>query len=73
MCNCLILSEKTQTSIYLFECLQRTEWDTLLFYGVIMSIGGLATFGYLELLSHQLFDAWGHTSANINIGVFGPD
>ncbi len=46
------------------------EWDTLLFfYGVIMSVGGLAQFGYLALVSQHLYTGLGATKANILVGI----
>jgi len=62
----------------IFNKIQRLEWDTLLFfYGVILCVGGLATFGYLGMLSEFLYGDWGHglplshlqTPANIMIGI----
>lgn len=62
----------------IFKKIQNLEWDTLLFfYGVILCVGGLATIGYLQLASHELYTVWGQhfsashqaTPANIVIGV----
>jgi len=48
----------------------RIEWDTLLFfYGVMLCVGGLAQFGYLAVLSRQLYTGMGATSANVMIGL----
>eukprot|EP00792_Barthelona_sp_PAP020_P005977 TRINITY_DN2868_c0_g3_i1.p1 TRINITY_DN2868_c0_g3~~TRINITY_DN2868_c0_g3_i1.p1 ORF type:complete len:653 (+),score=144.55 TRINITY_DN2868_c0_g3_i1:31-1959(+) len=48
----------------------KTEWDTLLFfYAIIMSIGGLATFGYLQKLASILYSALESWVANVIIGV----
>ena len=60
-----------------FKKIQRCEWDTLLFfYGIVLCVGGLATFGYLSELSQVLYQNWGttlsvhaQTPANITIGV----
>ncbi len=50
--------------------LARVEWDTLLFfYGVMLCVGGLAQFGYLTKLSHQLYTGMGATTANVMVGV----
>jgi len=50
--------------------LARVEWDTLLFfYGVMLCVGGLAQFGYLAKLSHQLYTGMGATTANIMVGL----
>lgn len=62
----------------IFQNINRVEWDTLLFfYGVILCVGGLATFGYLDIVSHTLYEQWGaglsaahqQTPANIIIGI----
>ena len=54
----------------IFKYMQEINWDTpLFFYGVMMSIGGLATLGYLENLSSSLYQALGPTSANIMVGI----
>ncbi len=61
----------------IFKKIRRAEWDTLFFfYGVIVSVGGLATLGYLELASHAMYTQWGAhlseihraTPANIVVG-----
>jgi len=61
-----------------FAQLQKAEWDTLLFfYGVILCVGALASFGYLELVSNYLYQDLGSklspihqaTPANIIIGL----
>lgn len=57
--------------------IERVEWDTLLFfYGVIMCVGGLATLGYLKLVSTTMYTDLGSslsvmhqaTPANILVG-----
>ena len=62
----------------IFNKIQNAEWDTLLFfYGIILSVGGLAVFGYLELVSHHLYDQMGRnlplihaaTPANVIVGI----
>ncbi len=62
----------------IFRKVQRAEWDTLLFfYGILLCVGGLATLGYLSMLSHTLYTTWGAglsamhqaTPANVAIGV----
>ncbi len=54
----------------IFEILERVEWDTLLFfYGVLVAVGGLATLGYLELASIQLYGHLGPTWANVILGA----
>jgi len=53
-----------------FQKIAQAEWDTLFFfYGVLLCVGGLATFGYLELVSRQLYGDMPHTVANSIIGV----
>ncbi|MBU2621424.1 MAG: sodium:proton antiporter NhaD, partial [Proteobacteria bacterium] len=52
------------------ERVSRAEWDTLLFfYGVILCVGGLSQFGYLNLLSNFMYVNLGFTQANVLIGV----
>lgn len=54
----------------LFRRLAPIEWDTLLFfYGVILCVGGLGQFGYLTGLSGFIYEGFGHTAANIMIGI----
>jgi len=54
----------------IFKRVARAEWDTLLFfYGVILCVGGLSQFGYLALVSHQMYDGLGATNANILVGI----
>ena len=53
-----------------FKALQRAEWDTLMFfYGVMLSIGGLGTLGYLHLGSDAMYGGLGPTAANVMVGV----
>jgi Na+/H+ antiporter NhaD/arsenite permease-like protein len=65
-------------SFDIFRKFHQIEWDTLLFfYGVILCVGALATFGYLQLISETMYQEWGkHLSdahqqspANITIGI----
>lgn len=52
-----------------FDRVAKAEWDTLFFfYGVIMSVGGLAFMGYLSLASHAIYEQLGHTTANVLVG-----
>jgi Na+/H+ antiporter NhaD/arsenite permease-like protein len=54
----------------IFKEVANAEWDTLLFFfGVIFCVGGLAYFGYLELLSATTYGELGPTWANVIIGV----
>jgi Na+/H+ antiporter NhaD/arsenite permease-like protein len=53
-----------------FQQLERAEWDTLMFfYGIILSVGGLGTIGYLAVGSEMLYDDLGATNANVLIGL----
>lgn len=61
-----------------FAKIQRVEWDTILFfYGIMLCVGGLASFGYLQGLSAILYSQWSQlfslehaqTPANITIGL----
>ena len=53
-----------------FGRLARAEWDTLLFfYGVVLSVGGLAFMGYLAAISHGMYVELGATEANILVGL----
>jgi len=65
------LSDSHESENYnVFEIIARAEWDTLLFfYGVLLCVGGLATMGYLELASTQMYGELGFTTANIIMGV----
>jgi Na+/H+ antiporter NhaD/arsenite permease-like protein len=52
-----------------FRYVAQVEWDTLLFfYGVILCVGGLATLGYLDLLSASSYDTLGPTTTNVLVG-----
>jgi Na+/H+ antiporter NhaD/arsenite permease-like protein len=54
----------------IFQVVERSSWDTLMFfYGVVLSVGGLATLGYLGLLSDLVYNNLGPTLANSLIGV----
>lgn len=65
------ISHDTQADPFdIFKRVAGAEWDTLLFfYGVILCVGGLSQFGYLALVSHQMYDGLGATNANILVGV----
>lgn len=61
---------KKKPAFDIFKKIARAEWDTLLFfYGVILCVGGLSQFGYLALVSHQMYDGLGATYANVLVGV----
>lgn len=54
----------------IFNILEKTEWDTLLFfYGIMLCVGGLGALGYLHTLSTFLYQDLGPTVANVSIGV----
>ncbi len=59
---------KSLKTLEIFPAIKELDWDTLLFfYGIMLSIGGLATLGYLEIVSTTIFV--NHTSGNIFIGI----
>ncbi len=65
-----ISSADHDTPFDIFKKVARAEWDTLLFfYGVILCVGGLSQFGYLALVSHQMYDGLGATNANVLVGI----
>jgi NhaD family Na+/H+ antiporter len=52
-------SEEEFVPFDIFNKVKRAEWDTLFFfYGIILCVGGLATFGYLEVISHAIYNGW---------------
>ncbi len=54
----------------IFNKVKEAEWDTLLFFfGVVFAVGGLGYIGYLELMSHGMYDGLGATTANILVGL----
>ena len=60
----------TQTPFNIFKSLERAEWDTLMFfYGIILSVGGLGTLGYLAVGSQLMYVDLGTTQANILVGL----
>lgn len=56
-----------------FDIMKRVaaaEWDTLMFfYGVILCVGGLAQFGYLNAISVFAYHDLGATFANVMVGI----
>jgi len=67
-------------TIEIFPAIKELDWDTLLFfYGIIFAIGGLATLGYLEIVSNTLYananwhtalpPAYQYAPGNILIGI----
>jgi Na+/H+ antiporter NhaD/arsenite permease-like protein len=64
------LPEPDHARFNIFEAIARAEWDTLLFfYGVLLCVGGLATLGWLELVSSALYGGLGPTWTNVALGV----
>ena len=60
-------TEKNKFDI--FQLTGKAEWDTLLFfYGILVSVGGLAALGYLKLISDDMYVTLGPTYANILVG-----
>jgi len=58
------------TQFNIFKSLERAEWDTLMFfYGIILSVGGLGTLGYLAVGSQLMYGDLGPTQANILVGL----
>lgn len=63
-------SEPTGSAFDVFSHIAKSEWDTLFFfYGVIMSVGGLAFIGYLGNISEFIYGELGATFANVLVGV----
>jgi Na+/H+ antiporter NhaD/arsenite permease-like protein len=53
-----------------FRQLERAEWDTLLFfYGIMLTVGGLGTLGYLAQASNAVYGGLGPTGANALVGL----
>tara|TARA_X000000950_G_C13860580_1_gene638553 strand:- start:421 stop:1827 length:1407 start_codon:yes stop_codon:yes gene_type:complete len=54
----------------IFALTGKAEWDTLLFfYGILVCVGGLASLGYLKLISDDMYITLGPTYANILVGI----
>ncbi len=54
----------------IFNKVAQAEWDTLFFFfGVIFCVGGLGVIGYLDIMSHFLYEGMGATIANISMGI----
>lgn len=64
-------SEATSEGTFdIFDQLQRAEWDTLMFfYGVVLCVGGLSAFGYLNMASVFMYEQMGASWANILVGI----
>lgn len=62
--------EPHSDSFDVFRLLARVEWDTLMFfYGVILCVGALGAFGFLDAAAIGSYGTWGPTTANIVVGV----
>ena len=63
----------SKSQVAQFDIMKRiahAEWDTLLFfYGVILSVGGLAQLGYLGAISRFMYTDLGPTWANTMVGI----
>ncbi len=61
-------AEKNKFDIFVLT--GKAEWDTLLFfYGILVCVGGLASLGYLKLISDDMYVTLGPTYANILVGI----
>jgi Na+/H+ antiporter NhaD/arsenite permease-like protein len=57
-------------SFDVFSLLARVEWDTLMFfYGVILCVGALHAFGFLDVGVTGMYTGIGPTMTNVAIGV----
>lgn len=53
-----------------FRLLARVEWDTMMFfYGVMLCVGALHAFGFLDVGVHGLYTGIGATLANVTVGL----
>jgi len=59
-----------QDGFDVFTLLARVEWDTLMFfYGVMLCVGALHAFGFLDVSVNGLYAGVGPTTTNIAIGL----
>ena len=64
------INQNQDKDFNIFRQLERAEWGTLMFfYGIILSVGGLGTIGYLTLGSQLMYGDLGATNANILVGI----
>ena len=62
------LSKSGQNSFNIYVNMQKVENDTLLFFfGILSAVGALHFLGFLEYV-HELYGAFGATTANIGVG-----
>jgi Na+/H+ antiporter NhaD/arsenite permease-like protein len=53
-----------------FDLLARVEWDTLMFfYGVMLCVGALHAFGFLDQSVNAMYASWGPTGTNVVVGL----
>lgn len=63
-------AESRRDGFDVFALLARVEWDTLMFfYGVILCVGALHAFGFLNVGIHGLYGSVGPTLANVAVGL----
>ncbi|MFM8454748.1 MAG: sodium:proton antiporter NhaD, partial [Gammaproteobacteria bacterium] len=61
--------KKISDPLDIFKEIQRTEWDTFLFfYGIIFAVSALDAFGFLNTFSEKLYQ-YGETGAHAFIGL----
>ncbi len=71
----LVLDDATEpprkhTSFDLFDLLNKVSWDTLMFfYGVMLCVGALDAFGFLDAAVRATYGSWGPTAANVALGL----
>lgn len=59
-----------QDGFDVFSLLARVEWDTLMFfYGVMLCVGALHAFGFLDVSVNGLYAGVGPTATNVAIGA----
>lgn len=64
------INQNQDKDFNIFRQLERAEWDTLMFfYGIILTVGGLGTIGYLTVGSQLMYGDLGATNANILVGI----
>ena len=64
------LIERAKRKFDIFNAVEKSEWDTLLFfYGVVLCVGGLAAMGYMGVLSKIAYTNISPLWANIAFGI----
>jgi Na+/H+ antiporter NhaD/arsenite permease-like protein len=65
-----ISHEPQKDSFDVFHLLARVEWDTLMFfYGVILCVGALGAFGFLDAAAVATYGSLGPTWTNVGVGI----